>query len=198
VSPSQRDKPTIVLVRHGATEWSASGQHTSRTDVPLTDEGRAGAAKLRDRLAGFDFALVLTSPLSRARQTAELAGLGDVARIDEDLHEFDYGDYEGRTTAEIREERPGWDVWRDDSPGGETPDQVGVRADRVIERALAAGGDVALFAHGHVLRVLGARWMGDPAVKGGNLGLSTGAVCELGFERERRAIWLWNDTTHLG
>jgi broad specificity phosphatase PhoE len=198
VSPSQRDKPTIVLVRHGATEWSASGQHTSRTDVPLTDEGRAGAAKLRERLAGFDFALVLTSPMSRARQTAELAGLGHVAQIDEDLHEFDYGDYEGRTTAEIREERPGWDVWRDDSPGGETPDQVGVRADRVIERALAAGGDVALFAHGHLLRVLGARWIEDPAVKGGNLGLSTGAVCELGFERERRAIWLWNDTTHLG
>ncbi len=197
MSPSQRDKPTIVLVRHGATEWSASGQHTSRTDLPLTEEGRAAAAKLRERLAGFDFALVLTSPLSRARQTAELAGLADGAQIDEDLREFDYGDYEGRTTAEIREERPGWDVWRDDSPGGETPDQVGVRADRVIERALAAGGDVALFAHGHLLRVLGARWMEDPAVKGGNLGLSTGSVCELGFERERRAIWLWNDTTHL-
>jgi broad specificity phosphatase PhoE len=198
VSPSQRDKPTIVLVRHGATEWSASGQHTSRTDVPLTEEGRAGAAKLRPRLAGFDFALVLISPMSRARETAQLAGLGERAVVDGDLCEFDYGDYEGRTTAEIREERPGWDVWRHDSPGGETPAQVGVRADRVIERALGAGGDVALFAHGHVLRVLGARWIGDPADQGGSLGLSTGAVCELGFERERRAIWLWNDTTHLG
>jgi broad specificity phosphatase PhoE len=198
VPASQRDTPTIVLVRHGQTEWSASGRHTSRTDVPLTEEGRARAARLRDRLAGFDFALVLTSPLSRARETAALAGFGDRAEVDEDLREFDYGDYEGRTTAEIREERPGWDVWRDDSPGGETPDQVGARADRVIARALAAGGDVALFAHGHLLRVLGARWMEAPAVRGGNLGLSTGAVCELGFERERRAIWLWNDTTRLG
>jgi broad specificity phosphatase PhoE len=198
VSPSQRDAPTIVLVRHGATEWSASGQHTSRTDVPLTEEGRAGAAKLHARLAGFDFALVLSSPLSRARETAALAGFGDRAVVDDDLREFDYGEYEGRTTAEIREQRPGWDVWRDDSPGGETPDAVGVRADRVIERALAAGGDVAMFAHGHLLRVLGARWIGAPAATGGNLGLSTGSVCELGFERERRAIWLWNDTTHLG
>jgi probable phosphoglycerate mutase len=198
VSPQQRDKPTIVLVRHGATEWSASGQHTSRTDIPLTEEGRAGAAKLRERLAEFDFGLVLTSPMGRARETAELAGLGGVAQVDKDLCEFDYGDYEGRTTAEIREERPGWDVWRDDSPGGETPDQVGARADRVIERACAAGGDVALFAHGHLLRILGARWIGDRAAQGGSLGLSTGAVCELGFERERRAIWLWNDTTHLG
>jgi probable phosphoglycerate mutase len=196
VSPSQRDKPTVVLVRHGETEWSASGKHTSRTDVPLTEAGRAGAAKLRERLAGFEFALVLVSPLSRARETAELAGLGDRAVIDEDLREFDYGDYEGRTTAEIREERPGWDVWRDDSPRGETPEQVGERADRAIERALAAGGDVALFAHGHLLRIVGARWIGAPARTGGNLGLSTGAVCELGFERERRAIWLWNDTTH--
>jgi broad specificity phosphatase PhoE len=198
MSPSQRDKPTIVLVRHGETAWSASGQHTSHTDVPLTDKGRARAAKLRERLAGFDFALVLTSPMSRARDTAELAGFGDRAVVDENLCEFDYGEYEGRTTAEIREERPGWDVWRDDSPGGETPEQVGERTDRVIERALAAGGDVALFAHGHLLRVLGARWMGTPARTGGNLGLSTGAVCELGFERERRAIWMWNDTTHVG
>ena len=197
MSPSQRDAPTIVLVRHGATEWSASGQHTSHTDVPLTEEGRRDAERLRDRLAAFDFALVLVSPMSRARETAALAGLGDRAQVDEDLREFDYGEYEGRTTAEIREERPGWDVWLDDSPGGETPVRVGERADRVIARAVAAGGDVALFAHGHVLRVLGARWMEVEAVHGGNLGLSTGAVCELGFERERRAVWLWNDTTHL-
>jgi broad specificity phosphatase PhoE len=189
--------PTIVLVRHGATEWSASGKHTSHTDVPLTEEGRRDAERLRPRLARYDFALVLTSPLSRARDTAELAGLGDRAEIDDDLRELDYGSYDGRTTAEIREERPGWDVFHDDSPGGETPDEGGVRVDRVIERALAADGDVALFAHGHVLRILGARWMEIAAVHGDALALSTGAVCELGFERERRVIWRWNDTTHL-
>ena len=198
MSPTQRDAPTIVLVRHGATEWSASGQHTSRTDVPLTDEGRRDAERLRDRLAGFDFALILVSPMSRARDTAALAGFGDRASVDPDLLELDYGEYEGRTTAEIREERPGWDVWYDHSPGGETPARAGVRADRVIDRAIAAGGDVAVFGHGHSLRIFGARWMGVEAVHGGNLGLSTGAVCELGFERERRAIWNWNDTGHLG
>jgi broad specificity phosphatase PhoE len=198
VSPSQRDAPTIVLVRHGATEWSASGQHTSHTDIPLTDAGRRDAERIGERLAGFDFALVLASPMSRARDTAALAGFGDRASVDDDLLELDYGEYDGRTTAEIRQERPGWDVWRDDSPGGETPAHAGERADRVIERAVAAGGDVALFAHGHFLRILGARWMGVEAAHGGNLGLSTGAVCELGFERERRAIWNWNDTRHLG
>lgn len=197
MSPSQRKAPTVVLVRHGATEWSGSGKHTSHTDVPLTDAGRRDAERLRPRLAGFEFALVLASPLSRARDTAVLAGFGDRVEIEPDLREFDYGDYDGRSTADIRKERPGWDVWRDDSPGGETPAQVGERADRVIERALAAGGDVALFARGHLLRVLGARWIGLEAVHGGSLGLSTGAVCELGFERERRAIWRWNDTTHL-
>ena len=140
---------------------------------------------------------MLTSPLSRARETAELAGLGDRAQVDEDLREFDYGDYEGLTTAEIRESGRAGTSGATTRPGGETPDQVGVRADRVIERALAAGGDVALFAHGHLLRVLGARWIEAPAVKGGNLGPRPASVCELGFERERRAIWLWNDTTHL-
>ena len=188
----------VVLVRHGATEWSESGKHTSHTDVPLTEEGRRVARALRPRLAGREFALVLTSPRSRARETCELAGLGDRAEVDEDLVEFDYGIYEGRTTAEIRQERPGWDVWFDDSPGGETPDAVGRRADRVIERALRAGGDVALFAHGHLLRVLGSRWIGQPALVGGSLALSTGALCELGFERERRVIWVWNDTSPRG
>jgi len=188
---------SIVLVRHGETEWSATGKHTSVTDVPLLESGRRDAEALRDHLAGREFALVLTSPRARARDTAELAGFGDRAEVEDDLVEVDYGDYEGLTTPEIRETVPGWTVWEHGSPGGETVDDVGRRADRVIERALAAGGDVALFAHGHLLRVLGARWMEDPAVKGGNLGLSTGAVCELGFERERRAIWLWNDTTHL-
>jgi broad specificity phosphatase PhoE len=185
--------PTIVLVRHGATEWSVAGKHTGRTDVPLTDDGRRDADRLRERLAGHRFELVLSSPLARARETAERAGLGDGAQIDEDLREFDYGEYEGRTTPEIREERPGWSVWRDGTPGGERPDDVGERADRVIARVLEAGGDVAVFAHGHFLRVLGVRWIELPAAYGGNLALSTGAVCELGYERERRAIWLWND-----
>jgi probable phosphoglycerate mutase len=190
--------PTVVLVRHGATEWSVSGQHTSRTDLPLTEDGRTNARCLPQRLAGYHFALVLTSPLSRARETAQLAGFGDVARVDDDLRELDYGAYEGRTTAEIREERPGWDVWKDDSPGGETPADAGRRADRVIDRALGAGGDVAIFGHGHMLRILGARWIELEAAGGGRLALSTGAVCELGFERERRVIRAWNDTRHLG
>lgn len=183
--------PTVVLIRHGETEWSASGKHTSVTDVPLTPAGRRAAERLRERLAGRAFSLVLTSPRARARETCALAGLD--GEVDEDLAELGYGEYEGRTTPEIREERPGWSVWRDGSPGGETVDAAGERADRVIARALAAGGDVALFAHGHLLRILGARWIGLPAAMGGHLALSTGAVCELGFERERRALWLWND-----
>jgi broad specificity phosphatase PhoE len=189
--------PTVHLVRHGETEWSASGKHTSVTDVPLTEAGRAAAARLRPLFAGLDLALVLVSPRARARETAELAGLGDRAVVDEDLVEFDYGAYEGRTTPEIREERPGWSLWDDGAPGGETVADVGRRADRVIARALAAGGDVALFAHGHLLRVLGARWIEQPPALGGGLALSTGAICRLSFERERRAIWAWNDTCHL-
>jgi broad specificity phosphatase PhoE len=182
----------LVLIRHGATEWSESGRHTGKTDVPLSDEGRRGAERLRERLAAYDFTLVLTSPLGRARETAELAGFGDVAQVEPDLRELDYGDYEGITTDEIRLERPGWSVWRDGSPGGETPDQAADRADRVIARALEAGGDVALFAHGHLLRVLGARWIELPGLYGGNLVLGTGSVSELDYERERRAIRLWN------
>jgi broad specificity phosphatase PhoE len=185
----------LVLIRHGETEWSASGKHTSVTDVPLLESGRRDALLLRERLAGRGFALVLSSPRARARDTAALAGLEP--EVDDDLVEFDYGSYEGRTTPEIREERPGWSVWKDGAPGGETAVDVGARADRVIERALAAGGDVAVFAHGHFLRVLGARWIGLPAVYGGHLALETGSVCELGFERERRVIWVWNDTSHL-
>ena len=187
---------TIVLVRHGETEWSATGRHTSTTDVPLLESGRRDAERLRERLAGRSFALVLTSPYARARETATLAGLGD-AQIDQDLAEFDYGEYEGLTTPEIRETRPDWSVWIDGAPGGETADQVGARADRVIERALAAGGDAALFAHGHLLRVLAARYIDLPASHGGHFALSTGSVSELGFERERRVIGLWNDTDHL-
>jgi broad specificity phosphatase PhoE len=189
--------PTVYLVRHGQTEWSASGKHTSVTDVPLTEAGRAAAARLRAVFAGNEPALVLTSPRARARDTAELAGLGDRAEVDEDLAEFAYGDYEGRTTAEIREERPGWSLWDDGAPGGETAAEVGRRADRVIERALATGGDVALFAHGHVLRVIGARWIEQPPQLGGSVALDTGALCRLSFERERRVIRAWNDTCHL-
>ena len=187
----------IVLVRHGPTEWSVSGRHTGSTDMPLTDDGREAAARLRGRLAGYHFALVLSSPLARARDTAELAGLGDRAQPEPDLREYDYGDYEGLTTEEIRESRPGWFLWRDGAPDGETPEQIGERADRVIARALEADGDVALFAHGHVLRALGARWIELPAAYAGHLALGTAAVCELGTERERHVIHLWNDTAHL-
>ena len=180
----------IVLVRHGQTEWSAAGRHTSTTDVPLTEAGRAAAAALplRDR----EFALVLSSPRLRAKETCELAGLN--GEIDADLAEFVYGDYEGLTTKEIREQRPWWSLWRDGCPGGETPAQVGERVDRIISRALWADGDVALFAHGHVLRVLGARWLGLPASSGARFALDTASLCELGFERENRVVWKWNVT----
>ncbi len=181
----------IVLVRHGETEWSRDKRHTGRTDLPLTAEGEAQARAAGERLAGRSFALVLASPLARARETARLAGL-DAAELDDDLMEWDYGEAEGRTTKEIREESPGWDVWRDGPTGGETADAVGARADRVIERALAADGDVALVAHGHLLRVLGARWLGQPATFGGALGLGTAAICELDHERDRRVILRWN------
>jgi broad specificity phosphatase PhoE len=188
---------TVYLVRHGETEWSASGRHTSTTDVPLTEAGRAAAGRLRPMFADADLALVLTSPRSRARETAELAGLGDRAEVDADLAEFAYGEYEGRTTPDIRQERPGWNLWVDGAPGGETAGEVGRRADRVIERVLAVEGDAALFAHGHFLRVLGARWIEQGPELGGRLALSTGAVCRLGYERETRVIWTWNDTSQL-
>ena len=187
----------IVLVRHGPTEWSVAGRHTGSTDLPLTEDGRAAAASLRDRLARYDFATVLCSPLRRARETAELAGFDDRAMIEPDLREYDYGAYEGLTTNEIRENRPGWYLWRDGVPDGETPDQVGARADRAIARALEAGGDAVLFAHGHLLRALGARWIELPAAYGGHLALGTAAVCELGFERKQHVIRLWNDTAHI-
>ena len=181
---------SIVLVRHGATEWSVAKRHTSRTDVPLTEEGRAAARALAERLADRRFALVLSSPRVRARTTAELAGF--TPEIEPDLVEIDYGDYEGLTTAEIREQRPGWTVWRDGMPNGETLAQAGERADRVIARALAAGGDVALFAHGHILRILAARWLDLPPERGASFALATAALCELGVERETRVIARWN------
>ncbi len=184
----------VVLVRHGQTEWSLSGQHTGTTDMPLTDEGRRHAEALGARLAAWSFARVLTSPLSRAVDTCRLAGVGDHAEITDDLREWDYGEYEGRRTVDIREERPGWALWRDGVPGGETAEQVGLRADRVIDVARSAGGDVALFAHGHVLRVMGARWIGLPPDHGALLALSTASISVLGWERETAVIERWNET----
>lgn len=187
-----------VLVRHGETEWSKVHRHTGRTDLPLLPEGEAAARAVAPRLATeAPFALVLGSPLLRARQTAELAGL--TPELDPDLQEWHYGDAEGRTTGEMRETIPGWSVWREGPPGGETADEVGVRADRVIDRILGAGGEapVVLVAHGHLLRILGARWIGLPASAGGHLALSTAAVCVLGLERDRRVLERWNDTSHL-
>jgi broad specificity phosphatase PhoE len=180
----------IVLVRHGETEWSRTGRHTGRTDVPLTEAGRREAERLRAWLAGRSFALVLTSPLQRAAETARLAGHPDAERSD-DLLEWDYGAYEGRTTPEIRAEVPGWTVFRHGAPGGEPVEAVGARADAAIARMLAAGGDVLLFAHAHVLRVLAARWLGLDAREGRRLVLGTARAGVLGFERETRVLLRW-------
>ena len=186
--------PQPVLVRHGQTEWSVSGQHTGRTDIPLTDEGRRQAEALGARLAGWRFARVLTSPLARAFDTCQLAGFGDRAETTDDLREWDYGEYEGRRTVDIRKERPGWGLWLDGVPGGETVEEVGRRAERVIEAVRTAGGDVALFAHGHVLRVVGARWVGLPPDHGRLLALSTASISVLGWERETAVVDRWNET----
>ena len=183
----------IVLVRHGETQWSASGRHTGRTDVALTAQGERQAKAVVPVIEGRDFALVLSSPLQRASRTAEIAGFPD-AELDPDLQEWDYGAYEGLTTAEIRERRPGWFLWRDGVPGGETLHDVGDRADRVIARIRRSleDGDVAVFAHGHLLRVLGARWVGlDPSC-GAHLALDTATVSVLGFEHAEPVIRRWN------
>jgi broad specificity phosphatase PhoE len=192
----------IVLVRHGETEWSRSGQHTSRTDLPLIEEGRERALALGPILAEWEFSLVLTSPLRRARETCELAGFGDRAVVCEDLREWDYGQYEGLTTPQIRERDPGWDLWTQGCPGGEQPEQVGERADRALERLRAGGGSAGsggsgegnalAFAHGHILRVLTARWVGMEPAAGARFALRAGAVCALGFERETEVVQLWN------
>jgi broad specificity phosphatase PhoE len=185
----------LWLVRHGETEWSLSGAHTSRTDIPLTDEGRRRAEKLRDYLKGTKFDAVLVSPMQRARETCAIAGFGDVAVVDDGLKEWDYGVYEGKTTKEIQAEIPGWSVWKNEIVGGETVDHVGARADGVIARALADapdGGKVALFAHAHILRILAARWIGLDADGGRLLALGTGSVSVLGWERETRVIERWN------
>jgi probable phosphoglycerate mutase len=183
------------VVRHGETDWSREGRHTGRTDVPLNERGRERAAALAGRLGSRAFALVLTSPLSRAVETCRLAGLGERAQVDDRLVEWDYGAYEGRTTDEIRAERPGWSLWDDGVVGGETVADVGARADSVIAALEAAGGDVAVFAHGHLLRVLGARWIGLPPGDGRLLALDSAAIGVLGHEHEWRVLRGWNERT---
>jgi probable phosphoglycerate mutase len=184
----------VVLVRHGATEWSENGRHTSTTDLPLTEQGRLDAAALAPVLAGERFVVVACSPRSRSAETCRLAGLHGAAETWDDLVEWDYGAYEGITTADICADRPGWELFRDGCPGGESPADVGARADRVIERVLAApdGGDVAVFSHGHFLRVLGARWAGWPVEAGLHLLLDTGTLSVLGDKRGDRVIQSWN------
>ena len=182
----------VYLIRHGETAWSLSGQHTGITDLALTAHGREVARRLRPVLANATFALVLTSPLRRARETAQLAGLGEQALVEPDLHEWLYGEYEGRTAEQIEAQRPGWIIFRDGAPGGETPAQIGARVDRVIARVRAAPGDVALFAHGHVFRVLVARWIGLPVTAGQSFLLDTATVNILGYYRDAPAVQEWN------
>ena len=182
----------IWLIRHGQTEWSLSGAHTGRTDLPLTDAGRENAAALGRWLAGRKFSLVLTSPLARARETCRLAGYGEAAQVDVNLCEWNYGDYEGRTTADILKESPEWSLWRDGPLHGETVEEVGARAEAVLARVSGAEGDIALFAHGHVLRILTARWLGLPPDFGRLFALATATVSTLGHERETRVISAWN------
>jgi probable phosphoglycerate mutase len=182
----------IVVVRHGETEWSAAGRHTSHTDLPLTEKGRERARALAGVLAERRFALVLCSPLLRARETCDLAGFGDVAILSDDLREWDYGDYEGLTTPQIREVNPDWVLWRDGCPGGELPAEVGARADRAVERLRSAGGDAGAFAHAHILRVLTARWLRMDVAGGARFALSAGGVGVLGYEHENEVIRRWN------
>ena len=181
----------VWLLRHAETEWSRTGKHTGRTDIALTDAGREVARKLGERLAGEDFAVVLCSPLSRARETAQLAGL-ECSGLRDDLLEWDYGEYEGLTTPEIRQDRPDWFLWRDGAPGGEMPHQVAARCDRVVAEVRALEGKVALVAHGHILRALAACWIDAPVDLGGRLHLGTGTVSVLAYEREVAVIGHWN------
>jgi probable phosphoglycerate mutase len=189
---STSGRARVVVVRHGETEWSMSGRHTSRTDLPLIDEGRRRAEGLAEALSEWTFAVVLSSPLRRARETCEIAGFASQAQIDDDLREWGYGDYEGLTTPEIRSENPDWSLWRDGCPGGEQPSEVAARTDRVLARLAAADGDGLVFAHGHVLRVLAARWLSLEAAFGARLALGAGAISVLGHERETRVIERWN------
>jgi broad specificity phosphatase PhoE len=192
--------PVIYLARHGETAWSLSGQHTGRTDQPLTERGQRNACRLGERLKGLAFVEVLTSPLQRAARTCELAGFGAVAKVDRDLLEWDYGQYEGRRTAEIHRERPEWQLFRDGSPGGETPEQIGARADLVVNRVRRVQGNVLLFSSGHFLRVLAARWLGLEPGSGRYFLLDTASLSTLGYEHSpsEPVIGLWNDTRHVG
>ena len=191
--------PVAYLARHGETEWSLSGQHTGLTDLPLTERGERNARALGERLRGLSFAKVFTSPLRRAARTCELAGFRAVAQVDRDLLEWDYGQYEGRRTKEIHAERPDWQLFRDGCPGGETPERVGNRADRVVNRVRAMRGDVLLFSSGHFLRVFAARWLGLDPSAGRYFLLGTASLSALGYEHSlaEPVIRLWNDTRHV-
>ena len=191
------DRPEIVLVRHGETEWSRDQKHTGRTDVPLTETGREQARLLAKALQQWRFSRVLSSPLGRARETCELAGLGARMELRDELMEWDYGAYEGRTTRDIRTERPDWSLWRDGVPEGESAAHVGARVDRIIDELRASQEDVAVFAHGHVLRVATARWLGLPPTEGRLFALWTATISVLGYERETAVIVRWNDDGHL-
>jgi probable phosphoglycerate mutase len=200
VDDTEHPDQQVVLVRHAQTAWSLTGQHTGTTDLPLTDDGRALTRHLRDRLAGERFDRVLTSPLQRAAATCRIAGFADQAEVHDGLVEWDYGEYDGRTTADIRSDDPGWDLWRDGAPGGESPEAMSARMDRVVEELLAtceSGGDALVFAHGHSLTALTIRWLGLPIGHGRHLRLGTGAVSVLGWKREVRVLQLWNDRSHL-
>jgi probable phosphoglycerate mutase len=191
--------PVVYAARHGETAWSLSGQHTGLTDLPLTERGERNARRLAERLRGLCFAKVLASPLARAARTCQLAGFGDVAEVDRDLLEWNYGDYEGRRTVEIHAERPDWQLFRDGCPGGESPEQVGVRADHVVSRVRAVRGDVLLFSSGHFLRVFAARWLGLEPGAGRYFLLSTASVSAVGYEHNlsQPVICLWDDTRHV-
>jgi probable phosphoglycerate mutase len=183
----------VVLVRHGETEWSRSGRHTGRTDIPLDGTGRAQAAAIGPRLKAWNFALVLSSPLQRARDTCRLAGFGDREQLRDDLAEWDYGEYEGLTSAQIRSSRPDWSLWRDGAPSGESPQDVAARADRLVDEFRSTAGNVLVFAHGHLIRVLAASWLGEPAATGRHYALRPAARSVLGYEHEEPVIELWNE-----
>lgn len=187
----------LVLLRHGQTEWTISGRHTGRSDISLTDEGREEARAAGLRIAGLKFSRVVTSPLDRAVETCDLAGFGDNAVRDDGLREWDYGEYEGLTTAEIHKRRPGWSLFTDGCPGGETAPEVGARVDSLVDSAIQGEGNWLFVAHGHVLRVVGARWVGLPPPDGVMLNLGTAAICVLGFEHGRPVITHWNETGQI-
>jgi len=191
--------PVTYLARHGETAWTITGQHTGRTDLPLTERGEVNARRLCERLRGLTFARVFTSPLQRAKQTCELAGFGAVVQIDADLLEWNYGEYEGRLTVDILKERPDWQLFRDGCPGGELPQQVASRADRVVSRVRAVTGDVLIFSSGHFLRMLATRWIGSEPINGRSLILGTASLSALGYEHSisQPVIRLWNDTLHV-